>query len=370
MKIRPDTVDDFLAGKTAVVIGPGLGISQRAGELLEYIVASFGGKLVIDADGLNLLSRNLQLLRERRGDIIVTPHPKEMARLMGVEVEHVVSEPITYAVELARVYGITVLLKGSTTVVATPNGKARLLLNGNSGMAKGGSGDVLSGVIGSLCAQGISCTQSGVLGAFLCGFAADAALRQNSEYTLTPLDTIRHLKDGFAFLQGNREEDCPGFLNSLMQQEIGEEQMEEWQELPPSDRRERRSEDERKDEPLNEEDKRELRWKKSAGYPWDEQEGPVVEEAEEINDVPQHEEIDQRQWERETLPSQQALEDGLASEPALGEEEPDRGIHQGRKIKAVPLEEFAKLIATEDQPERPAEQDADGQPEGPEEPLA
>lgn len=349
VKIRPDTVDDFLAGKTAVVIGPGLGISQRAGELLEYIIASFGGKLVIDADGLNLLSRNLQMLRSRRGEIIVTPHPKEMARLMGVEVEHVVSEPVTYAVELAREYGITVLLKGSTTVVATPNGKARLLLNGNSGMAKGGSGDVLSGVIGSLCAQGISCSQSGVLGAFLCGYASDMALRQSSEYALTPLDTIRHLKDGFTFLQNNQEGNAPAFLSQLMQEEITASSL----------------------ETLEEEQARPDPWDEKMGANFlqrDQKAEPLQGEWEEepLEEMPyksQQERYEQPHWEEEVpYESQQEgeqphWEEGISSQGkpkklVKRKGEPVRTIHQGRKIKTVLPEEFAKLIATEDQMEQ------------------
>lgn len=173
-------------------IGPGMGRGQGVYFFLEKILLDLKKPTIIDADGLNALSQNTELLKECSQDIIVTPHPLEMARLLHTGVEEVERSREEIAQNFARTYHCTVLLKGNRTIVT--NGKD-LYINktGNPGMATAGSGDVLTGIILSLLGQGYSSMDAGKIGAYIHGMAGDLAKDDLGERALIASDLIRYL---------------------------------------------------------------------------------------------------------------------------------------------------------------------------------
>ena len=183
---------------SALCIGPGLGESKAALTALRYALEHASVlKLptVIDADALNLMARNG--LMPPPGSVL-TPHPGELSRMTGLSIPEIVRDPMFIAREFALGYGCTVLLKGATTVIASP---LRLTLNltGNPGMATAGSGDVLAGLIAALLAQGVPSYDAARLGAYLHGSAGDAAAKAHSMQAMTAGDIALHL--GKAFLE-------------------------------------------------------------------------------------------------------------------------------------------------------------------------
>ena len=173
-------------------IGPGMGQGEGIYSFLETILPEVKKPTIIDADGLNALSHNTDLLKDCPQDIIVTPHPLEMARLLHTTVEEVEKSRKEIAQDFARTYQCTVLLKGNRTIVT--NGK-ELYLNktGNPGMATAGSGDVLTGIILSLLGQGYSSMDAGKIGAYIHGMAGDFAKNELGESSLIASDLIRYL---------------------------------------------------------------------------------------------------------------------------------------------------------------------------------
>lgn len=161
----------------AVLIGPGLSCNENTLKLLEAVIACCEKPMVFDADALNLLSRNKHLLENLRCEAIITPHPAEMARLAGIEPSEVQKDRIGLALHFADEYGLTVVLKGAGTVIATNDGRVAINPTGNAGMATAGSGDVLAGMVTSLLGQGLSPYEAAVAGAYLHGLAGDIAAR-------------------------------------------------------------------------------------------------------------------------------------------------------------------------------------------------
>jgi len=135
-------------------IGPGIGTGQAAGEMVSYLLQNTDKPLIIDADGLNLLSENMEQLKNHKGICIVTPHIGEMARLMGEKIDKIKEDPIGAALSFAEKYQVICVLKDARTVIAQPDGECFINLSGNSGMATAGSGDVLTGIISGFIAQG------------------------------------------------------------------------------------------------------------------------------------------------------------------------------------------------------------------------
>ena len=176
----------------AAAIGPGLGRGSGVPTILKEFIRS-GIPVVIDADGLNALSENIGLLGEDHGDIILTPHPVEMSRLCGEKVPSDDKGREEIAVEFAKRYGVIVLLKGHRTVIASPKGEIHINESGNSGMASGGMGDVLTGIIASFCGQGADAYNAAVLGAFIHGLAGDIAADDKGQFGMIASDVIDKL---------------------------------------------------------------------------------------------------------------------------------------------------------------------------------
>jgi NAD(P)H-hydrate epimerase len=149
--------------------------------------------VVIDADGLNALVGFSDILKRAHASIILTPHPGEMGRLLGISSSEVQRDRIEIAAAFARKHRVTVVLKGAATVVATPQGWAFVNSTGNPGMASGGTGDVLTGMIGSFLAQGYSASQAACLGVYLHGRAGDLAAEEKGEASMIAGDLIEKL---------------------------------------------------------------------------------------------------------------------------------------------------------------------------------
>lgn len=177
-----------LKGKTAVGVGPGLGRSRESAGALEAVLAS-DLPAVVDADALFHLQRRTDLLR-RKAETVLTPHPGEMARLLGRPVE----DPVADAQDYARQHGCVVLLKGACTVIAAPDGELTFNVNGTCGMATAGSGDALTGILLALLAQGLSGYDAARAAAYL---HAEAGLRAEAEYgtaSMTAMDLAQSVR--------------------------------------------------------------------------------------------------------------------------------------------------------------------------------
>ena len=171
-----------------LAIGPGLGRSGEIVALVRAVLEEFPGLLVVDADALWAVSREPEMLRSAAGRVVITPHQGEFARLGGA----VTGDRVTDAAAFAARYGCTTLLKGHRTVVAFPDGTNRVIGAGNPGMAKGGSGDVLTGVLAAMLCQ-LEPQRAVLTGAWLHSAAGDACAEDKGEYGMTPSDIIEKL---------------------------------------------------------------------------------------------------------------------------------------------------------------------------------
>ncbi len=183
-EIVPDALSGALLAcheKQAIVIGPGLGAGKGTHALVEGLLPQLTQPVVVDADGLNVLSLCLDSLKKRAGATILTPHPGEMARLLGCTVAEIEADRLTVATDFAREYNVILVLKGAPTVIATPDGKIFINGSGNPLLASGGTGDVLAGLIGGFLCQGCPPDVATVLAVFLHGAAADRLAEANGD---------------------------------------------------------------------------------------------------------------------------------------------------------------------------------------------
>ena len=198
-----DSVRVLTKGITVLAIGPGLGQSDDCARFCIGLLEATDMPAVVDADGLNILAKHNDVLRRLTKDgrtIVITPHPGEMARLAGVSTGDVQGDRLGIARSFARQQGVTVVLKGARTLIAHPDGRVAVNTTGNPGMAKGGSGDLLTGFVAGLLAQYKDQPRTAVEAAvFLHGLAADLAVREQDEHTLLATDTLPHLSKAFRF---------------------------------------------------------------------------------------------------------------------------------------------------------------------------
>ncbi len=166
-------IEKALEGKDAVALGPGIGTHKNTITFVKEVLEIISVPLVIDADGLNCIANFPERLKKLKIPVVLTPHPGEMARLSGKRVDEIQKDRIKTAIDFAKEYGCVVLLKGALSVIADRSGLWTINQTGNPGMATGGMGDVLTGIIGSLLAQGIEPYDSARLGAFVHGLAGD-----------------------------------------------------------------------------------------------------------------------------------------------------------------------------------------------------
>ncbi|MZK49633.1 NAD(P)H-hydrate dehydratase [Clostridium beijerinckii] len=185
-----DNFIELIKRASSIAFGPGIGVGEREKSLLEKIINNSKCPIVIDADGISIIGENKYLLNDLKGRAIITPHPGEMARFLGMSIEDVEANRVSIAKSVAKRYGIIVLLKGYNTVIS--NGK-EVYINptGNSKMASGGMGDALTGIINAFLSQGASINQAALLSAYIHGNIADKLSKQ--VYIVNARDIIAEL---------------------------------------------------------------------------------------------------------------------------------------------------------------------------------
>ncbi len=173
----------------AMVIGCGLGVSENTKALVSQLIKSSECPVILDADGINCICENIDILSKRKSEIILTPHPAELARLCSCSVDEILQDRLKYANALARKYGVTVHAKGTQTFTVTEN-SCFITDFGNTALAKGGSGDMLAGLIGSFRAQGLSGVNACILSSAVMGSSAEYLSKNNSERSILASDII------------------------------------------------------------------------------------------------------------------------------------------------------------------------------------
>lgn len=189
-----DSLDDYLIKRIneldCLVLGPGMGVDKDRISFVRDILLSTDKPLLLDADGLNCVSKDKEALALRTGTTIITPHPAELSRLIDISVEEIQSNRIHYCKYTSKLFNVITVLKGANTVISNPKGDVFLNSTGNPGMATAGSGDVLSGIIASFIGQKIEPFFAAVAGVYIHGLAGDIGAEDKGEYGLIAGDIV------------------------------------------------------------------------------------------------------------------------------------------------------------------------------------
>lgn len=184
----------------ATLIGCGLSLCGDTVDFVRDFTKAYTGKLLLDADGINAVALNIDVLKDTKAQVVITPHAKEMSRLIRKDVSYVLSNRENVAVDFAKDYGVVVVLKGKDTIV-TDGESVYVNKTGNAGMAKGGSGDVLSGIISSFMAQGKDPFVSACMGVYVHGLCGDIAAECLSQTAMLPRDIVNCLPQAFLSIE-------------------------------------------------------------------------------------------------------------------------------------------------------------------------
>lgn len=179
----------------AVLMGCGLGFNEDTVRIVSDMLMNTKKPVILDADGINAVSVNINILKETSAPLILTPHPGEMSRLTGLRIEEIQQNRVQVAKDFAREYGCILVLKGANTVVAGPTGSVYINRTGNAGMATGGSGDVLAGIISSFVCQSMSLQSATIAGVYVHGLCGDAVRKKYSMHGVTPTKMINELAE-------------------------------------------------------------------------------------------------------------------------------------------------------------------------------
>jgi len=196
-----EALDELAEARDAAAVGPGLGLDAETQTLARELAHDLRRPLVLDADALTALAGHLDTLRGAPAPRCLTPHPGELARMLGRSVADVERDRIEMARTFATTYGVYLVLKGAGTVIADPDGHVSINPTGNPGMASGGTGDVLTGILGALFARGLEPRAAAQTGVYLHGLAGDLAAARVGEEALIASDVITALADAFASLR-------------------------------------------------------------------------------------------------------------------------------------------------------------------------
>lgn len=193
-----DSIKQVLQRATVAAIGPGLGQEEETADFLEELLKNLDLPIVLDADALNIIAKRSHLLSDpalanQRRRWVLTPHPGEMARLCGITVAEVQEDRVGVAAEASKKWGVVLVLKGAHTVIAGPEGPIYINSTGNPGLASGGTGDVLAGLIASFLAQGLDPLKAAVCGPFIHGLAADRIAKRSGEAGLIAGDLFAEI---------------------------------------------------------------------------------------------------------------------------------------------------------------------------------
>lgn len=186
-------IEDALKWATVIVVGPGLGVDSTSERMLYELLMNTDVPLVIDADALNILSNNMELLGASSAPVIMTPHMKEMSRLIKKEVSAIAKDRFQIAKQFAKKIGVTLVLKDAKSIVTNGEEQMFMSVDGNNGMSTGGSGDVLSGIIAGMLAGGLSLTDAAMMGTYIHCLAGDVAAEKKGKYAMLASDIIAGL---------------------------------------------------------------------------------------------------------------------------------------------------------------------------------
>ncbi len=194
----------YLKNSSACLIGCGCGNCKRTEKTVKKILKNYKNTVIIDADGINSIAKNIRIIKQYSANAVLTPHPKEAANILGVSVAEVQENREKSVKKIAKLSGAVTLLKGADTLIATPDERVYILKNDNSGLATAGSGDVLSGIITALSAMGLTAENSAVSGAFLHAEAGRLCAEIMSETSMCASDIIDFLPKLFCEIYQNR----------------------------------------------------------------------------------------------------------------------------------------------------------------------
>jgi ADP-dependent NAD(P)H-hydrate dehydratase / NAD(P)H-hydrate epimerase len=189
-----DPILKLLEGKTAVAMGPGLTTDPETVSLIGELLPFIDCPLILDADAINAFENNIDWLGKLKSAIL-TPHPKEMSRLIGLSTQEIQKNRMQVTTEFAQKHSTLLLLKGASSLIGTPDGNIYINPTGNPGMATGGSGDVLTGIIAGLAAQNISLQNAAIAGAYIHGHSGDLFSEKETQTSLIAGDLLRCLPD-------------------------------------------------------------------------------------------------------------------------------------------------------------------------------
>ena len=212
--LAPERMQALLERVTVLAVGPGISQLPETAEFVLELVTHTKLPLVLDADALNIFARDRSAIDGHHRSLVITPHPGEMARLIGRSIKDVQADRENIARDFAVSHAVTVVLKGWRTLIAHPDGSIAVNTTGNPGMAKGGSGDILTGIVAAMLAQYArdakpeSIARAVEAAVYLHGLAADLAVIEQDEHTLLATDTISHLCNAFRF----RSQDKGGYV--------------------------------------------------------------------------------------------------------------------------------------------------------------
>ena len=201
--ILDNNLNKALNNLDVLAVGMGWGQDESRTQYLEYILKNFTGKLIIDADGLNILAKNLNWLEKTKAKIVLTPHLKEFSRLTGLSVEEIKKHSLEYAQDFARKHNIILLLKGSSTIV-TDGVTTYLVESGSPGMATAGSGDVLSGIIAGFLGYNSYTPLSVAAAAYLASLAGSLATKKYTDIASIASDQIEFIPEAIKLIRGER----------------------------------------------------------------------------------------------------------------------------------------------------------------------
>lgn len=180
----------YIIDMDVLAVGPGMGVDADRSYLIKEIIKNIDIPMVLDADGLNCVSQDPNILRRDKSPLIITPHPGELARFLDLSIQKIQEKRVYYSEYMAKEYNMIVVLKGHKTVVASPKEGIYINESGNPGMASAGTGDVLTGMIASFLGQGIDPFHSAKLGVHLHGLAGDISRDRLGEYGMIASDLI------------------------------------------------------------------------------------------------------------------------------------------------------------------------------------
>lgn len=197
IKFNKEQIDEIIKKSDSISIGMGMDISIDLYETIEYLLKNYDKTLIIDADGLNSISKyGVDILKNKKANVIITPHIKEASRLFNVSIKDILKDPIKYAKDFSNEYNLTVILKNNTTVIAQ-NNNIGINIYGNTGLAKGGSGDALTGILSGICAymDGYDNYLKSALSCYILGYASILCNNYLEVETMTITDITKYISD-------------------------------------------------------------------------------------------------------------------------------------------------------------------------------